>query len=389
VEKAKVNQALLAEAEAAKPEAIQLLEKLVNIDSGTFNAGGLDQVGTIAAAQFKALGASVEMVSAAPALSQNVVATFKGSGKGRVLLMAHSDTVFADGSAGQRPFRIQGERAYGPGVMDNKGGIVTAVALLKILKRLNFKDYAQLTVLVNTNEETGSKGTRALIESLATKHDVVLNLEPGREPDGLVVWRKGAATISIDVKGKASHAGIAPDKGVNAAMEVAHQVLQLSALGDREKLTTVNFTVIKAGDRSNVIADSAHAEADVRVAQPAEYARIERDLAAISAKRLLPDAQVKAALNPGSPPMAANARTDALGARAQAIYAELGRELSLQGTGGAADANYSAAVGVPTIDGLGIVGGGIHTPEEYADLSSFAPRFYLLARLVMELGAAK
>lgn len=384
---AAIDQPLYDGARAAQPDAVKLLERLVNIDSGTFSARGLDQVGTLLEQEFKALGARVEMVSAAPALGRNVVARFAGSGKGRILLMAHMDTVFPDGAARARPFRIDGKRAYGPGVMDNKGGIVSAIAALKLLRAQKFTDYAALTVFINTNEETGSRGSRALIEQLARSHDVVLNLEPGREPDGLVVERKGSAVVNLEVKGKAAHAGIAPDQGRNAAMEAAHQVLQLGKLGDADKRTTINFTVLKAGERSNVIPDSASAQADVRVAVPSEYARLQRDLTRVAATRLIPDTEVTATLTPGSPPMARNAATDALAARAVTIYAELGRQLSLQSTGGAADANYSAGAGVPTIDGLGVVGGAIHTPEEYADLDSFAPRFYLLARLIMELGA--
>jgi glutamate carboxypeptidase len=381
------NGPLYDRAVAIQPDAVKLLGRLVDIDSGTFSEKGLTQVGAIAAQELKALGAQVELVPASPALGSNVVARLRGKGRGRLLLMAHMDTVFADGAAKARPFRIEGKRAYGPGVMDNKGGIVTAIAALRMLRAQGFDDYAELTVFINTNEETGSHGSRELIEKLARSHDVVLNLEPGREPDGLVVERKGAATVNVEVKGKAAHAGIAPDQGRNAAMEVAHQVLQLGKLGDPAKRTTINFTVLKAGERTNVIPDTASAQADVRVAVPAEYARLERDLARVSANKLIADTQVTATLQPGSPPMARNGATDVLAARASAIYAELGRKLTLESTGGAADANYSAGAGVPTIDGLGIVGGAIHTPEEYADLDSFAPRFYLLARLIMELGA--
>jgi glutamate carboxypeptidase len=381
------NQPLYEQAVAVQPDAVKLLGRLVDIDSGSFSESGLTQVAAVAAQEFKALGAQVELVSAAPALGSNVVARLHGKGRGRILLMTHMDTVFPDGAAKARPFRIEGRRAYGPGVMDNKGGIVTAIAALRMLRARGFDDYADLTVFINTNEETGSHGSRALIERLARSHDVVLNLEPGREPDGLVIERKGAATVDVEVKGKAAHAGVAPDQGRNAAMELAHQVLQLSKLGDPAKRTTINFTVLKAGERTNVIPDAASAQADVRVTQPAEYARLERDLARVSADKLIPDTTVTATLAPGSPPMARNAATDALAARAGVIYAELGRKLTLESTGGAADANYSAGAGVPTIDGLGIVGGGIHTPGEYADLDSFAPRFYLLARLIMELGA--
>ncbi|MDB5908180.1 MAG: glutamyl aminopeptidase family protein [Massilia sp.] len=377
---------VLDQAEAAKAPALALLERLVNIDSGTLNERGLDQVGAIAVDELRKLGSRVETFGAAPALSKNVVGTFTGSGKGRILLIAHMDTVFADGSAAARPFRLDGNRAYGPGVMDNKGGVVAAIAAIKMLQQLNFKNFGRITVLLNTNEETFSPGSRSLIESLAKQHDFVLNLEPGRPADGMVIWRKGAGVVQVDVKGKAAHAGVAPESGRNAAMEAAHQVLQLGQLGDRDKQTTLNFTVLKSGDRTNVIPDQAIAQADLRVAVPQEFDRVEQDLARVSANRLIADTQVKTTLTRGSPPMPKNAQTDALAARAQAIYGELGRTLTMEGSGGAADANFTVGIGVPTLDGFGIVGGNIHTPEEYAEVDSIVPRFYLLARMLMELG---
>lgn len=378
--------ALYRKAEQARPDALKLLERLVNIDSGTFNEKGLDQVGAIAQQELAQLGASIATFPATPALGRNIQATLTGKGKGRVLLVAHMDTVFPDGAAAARPFRIDGQRAYGPGIMDDKGGIVMAVHALKMLRQSGFDDFGKITLLLNTNEETGSQGTRALIEKLAREHDVALNLEPGRAADGLVIARKGSGEIELEVRGKAAHAGVAPDSGRNAAMEVAHQVLQLGKLGDGAKQTTVNFTVVKAGERSNVIPDRASAQADVRVATADEFDRVERDLARIAANKLIPDTQVTAHLRRGFPPMPKSATTDALAARAQAIYGEIGRRLTLESTGGAADSSLTFAAGVPSLDGLGIVGGGIHTAEEYAEVDSIAPRLYLLARLIMEYG---
>ena len=199
-----------------------------------------------------------------PAYGDNIVASLSGSGKGKVLLIAHMDTVFKKGDAAARPFRIEGGRAYGPGVSDDKAGIVVALSVLKILDELKFKDYARLTLMLNTNEETGSRGSRALIEKLAKEHDVTLNLEGGRVGDGITIWRKGSGTINVEVKGRASHAGGAPELGRNAAMELAHQMLQLVKLANADKGTTINFTVVKSGDRKNVIPDYAVADADIR-----------------------------------------------------------------------------------------------------------------------------
>ena len=382
-------QPVYEKAEQSKDDALKLLERLVNIDSGTGDEQGLQQVSAIVIEELKKLGAQVDTYPATPAVGNNIVATLRGSGKVKILLMAHMDTVFKAGAAKARPFYIKDKRAYGPGVMDDKGGVVAGLYALKILQQLHFTDYGQITFLLNTNEETGSSGSRALIEKIAKQHDVTLNLEPGRPADGLVVWRKGSGTAEVDVIGKAAHAGVAPESGRNAAMEVAHQVLQLGQLGNPNKQTTVNFTVINAGGSKNVIPDHATAFADVRVAVPEEFDRVEQDLAKVAQNKLIPDTQVSTKLTRGFPPMPKNPQSDALAAKAQAIYAELGRTLTLEGSGGAADASLSAGVGTPTLDGFGIVGGGIHTPEEYAEVDSVVPRFYLLTRMLMDLSNRK
>jgi glutamate carboxypeptidase len=387
---AELHKGVQADAEQYKEEALKLLERLVNIDSGSGYEPGLTQVRDITIEELKKLGATIEIIpNTAPDKSSHVVATLKGTGKAKILLMAHMDTVFKEGSAAARPFRIQDGRAYGPGVMDDKGGIVVGLYALKTLKNLNFTDYAQITFLLDASEETGSIAATELIQKVARQHDVTLNLEPGRPADGLVVWRKGSATAVVEVKGKASHAGVAPELGHNAAMEAAHQILQLGKLGDPEKKTTINFTVLNAGDRVNVIPDQAIAKADVRAAVPEEFDRIEKDLARVSADKLIPETEVTTQLQRGLPPMPQTPESDKLVAMAQGIYGEIGKKLTIEGSGGAADASLSAGVGVPTLDGFGIVGGNIHTPEEYAEVDSVSPRIYLLTRMIMALATAK
>lgn len=380
-----VNKDLYERAGQAKPELIKMLEAMVNIDSGTGSEKGLDQVGAMIADEAKKLGMQVELSSAAPAVGKNLVATLKGKGKAKILLMAHMDTVFPDGTAAARPFRIQGERAYGPGVVDDKGGIVAALFAIKLLQQMKFTDFKQITLLVNTNEETFSKGTFPLIESLAKQHDVTLSLESGRAADGLVVWRKGTADLAIDVKGKSSHAGVAPEAGRNAAMEAAHQMLQMSKLGDSAKQTTVNFTVIKSGERANVIPNAALVRGDMRATDVSEFDRVEKEMARLAEAKLIAGTEVKSSLVRGMAPMPVTPRTEALAARAQAIYGELGLKLTMEGSGGAADANFASGAGAATLDGFGIVGGAIHSEEEYAELNSIAPRLYLLTRMIMDL----
>ncbi|MDY0833773.1 M20/M25/M40 family metallo-hydrolase [Pseudomonas sp. SED1] len=382
---AEPHKQIQADSEQYKADALKLLERLVNIDSGSGYEPGLTQVRDIAVDELKQLGFSIQLVPDAAAHNSHVIATLKGTGKAKILLMAHMDTVFKEGSAAARPFHIKDGRAYGPGVMDDKGGIVAGIYALKVLKNQGFKDYAQITFLLDASEETGTDGASELIRNTAKGHDVTLNLEPGRPADGLVVWRKGSATAVVEVKGKAAHAGVAPELGRNAAMEAAHQILQLGKLGDAEKKTTINFTVINSGDRVNVIPDQATAKADVRAALPEEFDRIEKDLARVSANKLIPETEVTTSLHRGLPPMPQTPESDKLVAIAQGIYGELGRKLTIEGSGGAADASLSAGVGTPTLDGFGIVGGNIHTPEEYAEVESVAPRIYLLSRMIMEL----
>ncbi|NIL20579.1 M20/M25/M40 family metallo-hydrolase [Pseudomonas sp. AN3A02] len=382
---AEPHKQIQADSEQYKADALKLLERLVNIDSGSGYEPGLTQVRDIAVDELKQLGFSIQLVPDAAAHNSHVIATLKGTGKAKILLMAHMDTVFKEGSVAARPFHIKDGRAYGPGVMDDKGGIVAGIYALKVLKNQGFKDYAQITFLLDASEETGTDGASELIRNTAKGHDVTLNLEPGRPADGLVVWRKGSATAVVEVKGKAAHAGVAPELGRNAAMEAAHQILQLGKLGDAEKKTTINFTVINSGDRVNVIPDQATAKADVRAALPEEFDRIEKDLARVSANKLIPETEVTTSLHRGLPPMPQTPESDKLVAIAQGIYGELGRKLTIEGSGGAADASLSAGVGTPTLDGFGIVGGNIHTPEEYAEVESVAPRIYLLSRMIMEL----
>ncbi|MEH3116488.1 MAG: glutamate carboxypeptidase [Methylorubrum populi] len=385
--RAEPDQALLARADSYQEPTLKFLERLVNIDSGSDDEKGLESLAEVVVAELKAVGAKVETSKAVePGKGSNIVATLSGTGTARILLIAHMDTVFPTGEAVRRPFTITGDRMIGPGVVDDKGGIALGLSTLRILRDLKFTNFRTITFLLNSNEEIGSPGARALIGTQAREHDVVLNLEPGRPADGLVISRKGSGVLRVDVKGRSAHAGVAPDSGRNAATELSHQVLQIGKLGDRAKETTVNVTQMKAGTAVNVIPDAASAQADVRAFVPEEFDRVERDASRIAETPLVPDTSTSVRLARGFPPMPRNADTDELAARTQAIYGEIDRTLTLESSGGASDAGFSAAAGTPTIDGLGIVGGQIHTPNEYGEVKSIVPRLYLLTRLIMDLG---
>ena len=377
--------------EANRAGALDLLKTLVNIDSGSGDIEGGQRVESILATRLKSSGAELRYEPAeAPGLPPNLVAVFHGNGKARILIIAHLDTVFGPGSVAKRPFSIEGGRAHGPGVGDEKGGVVNAVMALEILHDLGFKNYATITLLLDSSEELGSPGSTKLIKTLATQSDVEFNMEPGDAPDVLLVWRKGAHDILIRVKGRAAHAGIAPENGRSAAVELVHQLAALEGVfphsGDG---TTVNLTLMKASDRSNIIPALAEATLDVRFRKLEDFDAVVRKIKASLVPAIVPDTVVTVTAEGSAyPPLIEGPEVDTLGKRAQAIYGELGRTVALSGNGGASESAVALSVGTPALDGLGYVGGDFHTDHEWIDLSSVTPRLYLFTRLVMESALA-
>ncbi len=380
------DSAVYEQAQQVQRSFLTTLEKLVNIDSGTGDEKGLAQVENIVVDRLKSVGADIRFVDAKPNAGRNIIATVKGTGKGKILLLAHTDTVFAKGTADKHRFRIIGNKAYGAGIMDDKGGILLGIEAMRIIKATNFKNFEMITFLINPDEETGSIGSRELIKDIAKKYDVALVLEFGSPQDKVTSFRKGIGYYGLEIKGRAAHAGAEPEKGCNALLEAAHQTIQLSKLGDAKKQTTVNFTVFKAGDRKNIIPDSARVEADVRVLEAQEYTRLKNDFTRLSKNKLLPCTKIEVLAAQGRPPFPPNPRTDALVKKAQAIYQQIGLKLGVEGSGGGTDGNYAASVGTNTLDALGLVGGGAHGQDEYIELDKIAPRIYLLTKLIMDLG---
>jgi glutamate carboxypeptidase len=386
----KRNDKLYAAVQASRDGFLALLRDIVNIDSGTGDVAGGAKVTALLAGRLKELGAQTRFEPAeAPNLPDNLVATFHGTGKGRILVIAHVDTVFGPGTVAQRPFRIEGDRAHGPGVGDEKAGVVNAVMALKILHDLGFKDYAIITFLIETSEERGSSGTQKLIRALAVQHDVEFNMEPGDAPDVITVWRKGSSNVQIQVKGRAAHAGVAPQDGRNAATELIHQI---DSIKDAAPLSgdgpTLNLTVLKAGERTNIIPDAAEATFSLRIRKPEEREQILDKLRAAAARTAIPDTSVTVLASTGYPPLIETPDVDALADRASAIYAELGKTVGRSGNGGASESAVVQSVGIPALDGLGLVGGDFHTDHEWIDLNSLTPRLYLITRLLMEAGAS-
>jgi glutamate carboxypeptidase len=385
------DEAVYRAVEANRADALELLKTIVNIDSGSGDIAGGERVESILAARLKASGAELRYEAAeAPGLPANLVAVFHGTGRAKILIIAHVDTVFGPGTVAKRPFSIDQSRAHGPGVGDEKAGVVNAVTALKILRDLGFKNYATITLLLDSSEELGSPGSTGLIKTLAKQSDVEFNMEPGDPPDALTVWRKGASDIQIQVKGRGAHAGMAPETGRNAAVELVHQLAALEGrFPHTGNGTTVNLTVLKASDRNNIIPAFAEATLDVRFRRLEDFDAVLGKIRAGILPTIVPDTVV-AVTGVGSayPPLTENPQIDALGARAQAIYAELGKTVGLSGNGGASESAVAMSVGTPALDGLGYVGGDFHTDHEWIDLSSVTPRLYLFTRLLMETSKA-
>jgi len=384
----KRNEKIYAAVQANRDGFLALWRDIVNIDSGTRDVAGGAKVTALLAGRLKQLGAETRYEPAEVAgLPDNLVAVFRGSGKGRILVIAHVDTVFGPGTVAQRPFRIEGDRAHGAGVGDEKAGVVNAVMALKILHDTGFKNFATITLLIETSEEGGSTGTQKLIRTLAAQHDVEFNMEPGDPPDAITVWRKGSSNVHIQVKGRAAHAGVAPQDGRNAATELIHQ---LDSIRDAAPLSgdgpTLNLTMLKAGERSNIIPEAAEATLSLRIRKPEEREQILDKLRAAAAKTVVPDTSVTVMAEPGFPPLMETAEVDALADRAAAIYAELGKAVGRAGNGGASESAVAQSVGTPALDGLGLVGGDFHTDHEWVDLKSLEPRLYLITRLLMDAG---
>jgi glutamate carboxypeptidase len=383
------NEKVYQAVESNRAGALQLLEEIVDIDSGTGDVDGGAKIDTLLSARLQAIGADVSSVPAeTEGLPANLLAVFHGTGKARILIIAHIDTVFGPGTAAARPFHADSKRAYGPGVGDEKAGVVNACTTLKILHDLKFKNYASITLLLDDSEERGSPGSTQLIRTLARQNDVEFNMEPGDPPDALTVWRKGSANIRIQVMGRAAHAGMAPQDGRNAAVELMHQLTVTEGLFPHAGSgVTVNLTVMQAGERSNIIPDRAEATLNVRYRKTEDFDAVLAAIQAGARTTTVPDTSVIVSTTAAYPPLTENPQIDALAARARAVYAEIGRTVELSGNGGASESALAMAEGTPALDGLGFVGGDFHTDHEWIDLDSVVPRIYLFTRLLMEFGA--
>jgi glutamate carboxypeptidase len=390
---------LLAPLRERYDEVLARIEELVNIDSGSFTAEGVNRVADLCQARFEAGGWTVERHRhrpgpewAGPPLGDLVVGRRMGrlpvaEGGRRLLLLAHLDTVFDQGTAAARPFRTRGGRAYGPGVADDKAGVVCGFEAVEVLCDLaGFDDFAAITLVCSPDEEIGSPFSRPLIEALAGQHDVAVGLEAARTNGALVSARKGICAFTVEVTGKAVHAGVRPAAGINAVLEAAHKTVALQALNGRWPGVTCNVGVLSGGSRTNVVADRAVMRVEVRAATMAAFDQAMDEVERIVAATTVAGATAELLPAHRHPPMERTEAVAALVGQAQAVARDLGFEVGEAATGGAGDANTTAAAGLPTIDGLAPVGGEAHGPDEWLDLDSVVPRTALLAGLLARLG---
>ena len=387
-----------------KAPLLDTLKDLVSIESGSGDREGLDKIANLIAARLQALGGKVEQIEAGAdvyrmfdtpkQIGKVVLARFAGSGTKKILLIAHMDTVYLRGMLAQQPFRIEGNRAYGLGISDDKHGIAVILHTLAMLKQMNFRDYGEITVMINGDEEVSSPASRNLFTKLGAESDAVLSFESSPiAAERIELVTAGIGAFILKVEGRASHAGIAPEQGRNALYELAHQIMQTRDLSDPANGLKMNWTVASAGTNRNVIPAVASASADVRVARVADYDGIEQKVRERIKNQLIPDVKVTMEFERRRPPLELRPPSVALATHAQKIYAELGRTLQVAtvSIGGGTDAAFAGlkAQG-PVLERLGLRGFGSHSNNaEYIDIESIEQRLYLATRLIMDFAQGK
>jgi glutamate carboxypeptidase len=389
---------LRALVDASLPAYLVDLERLVNIDCGSYTKSGVDEVGRFVAERLAALGARVDR-HPHDAFGDTIVGTLDrggnqpGHGPG-VLMIAHMDTVFEPGTAAARPFEIRGDRAFGPGVSDMKGGLLTGLYALAALREAGASSEGatgwlpvdRLVFVANPDEEIGSPSSTPIIRELAREARVALVLEGARENGDIVSTRKGMMDLRVTIRGRAAHAGVEPEKGRSAILEAAHKIVALHGLTGRWPGVTVNVGVVRGGSRPNIVADEASITLDVRAVSRAHLEDAEAAVREIVSGSTVTDVTADAEVVARWWPMERVEGSDRLVDLAVGLADALGFPLAAASTGGASDANTTAGMGVPSLDGLGPIGGLDHAPGEYVEVPSIVPRTTLLAGLIAAIG---
>ncbi|BEP91884.1 M20/M25/M40 family metallo-hydrolase [Acidovorax sp. A79] len=377
---------------------LDTLRDLVHIESGSKDIEGLNQIAERIASQLKQLGGTVDVLQTSDIyrlddtpekVGPAVQAVFKGTGSKKIMLIAHMDTVYLKGMLKGQPFRIDGDKAYGLGISDDKQGIALIIHTVALLQKLSFKDYGTLTVLINGDEEISSPGWRSTITRVASEQDVVLSFEGGGTDGTLRLATSGIGAAYLTVQGKASHAGAKPEDGVNALYELSHQLLQMKDLSKNDEGLKLNWTVSKSGTNRNVIPAEATAQADARALKVADFDGLEKSLQEKIKTRLLPASKVDVKFEVRRPPLEASEASRRVAGYGKVIYQELGLPLNVveKATGGGTDAAFAALkTKGAVVEGMGLSGYGAHSNDaEYVQINTIVPRLYLATRMIMDI----
>lgn len=385
------DEAVWAAAQAQKAPFLESTREFVEIESGSNDREGLERMAARAAQALAHAGARVERLDA-----HMVKGTLTGRGTRSILLLAHMDTVYGRGMLAKQPFHIDGDRAYGLAISDDKQAVAMVVHVLEMLRALHFDDYGRITVLFNADEEVGSPASKALITQLGAQHDVTLSFEAatdGHEEVSLVT--SGIAEAILKVHGQSAHpANFDPQHlGANALLELAHQIVQMQDLPDHAHGLRFNWTTAKAGTVVNKIPDEAEAHADIRVVEPGQLEALEAKMRSRMREQLVPGTRLELEIKRGRPPLHATPQNRALALHMKAIYDEIGRPLVVHDTRprGGTDAAYAGLESHGAVlEHLGVAGANAHSSrDEYITLGSIEPRLYLVARAIIDISQDK
>jgi glutamate carboxypeptidase len=369
------------------PDYLDDLATLVNRDCGTSYKTGVDEVADWVGARLHALGASVERRQVAD-YGDQLLGRWTGRGKGRVLLSAHLDTVYPIGTAAARPLRQEGDRLLGPGVTDMKGGLLGGLWAIAALLAQGWDDFGEIAYIFSSEEELGSPVSKEWLAALAPHYDAGLVMEAGRENGNLVYGRKGGGLYELHIQGRSAHAGVEPERGASAFLELCHRALAIDRLNGTIPGATLVIGQARAGTVSNAVPDTAWATVDCRVVDPAGAAALAQALQPIlDAPPTIPGTQLTVTGGLDRDPWPITPAGERLFALAQRLAADLGFQVGAQTSGGTSDANFLAGAGLPCLDALGPIGGDDHSPREWLLIPSIVPRTTLTATLVQTIGS--
>jgi len=366
------------------PEFIDDLRLLVDVDCGTANKAGVDAVGGLFRERLRTAGFELTEFPLTE-YGDCCLATLRGTGQARILLIGHLDTVYPDGTAAARPMRSEGRRIIGPGVSDMKSGLLAGLYAVRGLQHVGFNDFGRIDFFVNSEEEVGSPVSQKLYRPAARQADAALVLEAARANGDIVSARKGGGVYHLTVRGRQAHAGVEPEKGANAIVELAGCIQELTALNGLHPGTTVNVGVIEGGTQSNVVPDRATAEVDVRFSTAAAGQALDRAIHRVGSAPKVPGTRVEVSGGIEKGPMEKTPAVAYLVELAQGVAAQIGVAFNDVQTGGNSDGNHMAEQGLPVLDGLGPIGGDDHSPTEFLDADSIVPRTALLAGLIASI----